>query len=141
MQLLLDTVENAVICKTIYQSLNKYLEQNSYFTVENLPAEEYSEIRDDLTRENYWSKFAPFMPDCWINFLFSEGRFPGSQKLIILPQAEIPKFVKSQTLLSPTDLYQKYKATDAKALVSIQGLAALNIHLSGDRTISKNALT
>ena len=140
-QLLLDTVENVVICKKIYQSLYKYLEQNLYFTVENLPAEEYSEIKDDLTRENYWSKYAPFMLDCWINFLFSKGRFPGSQKLIILPQAEIPKFVQSQTPLSPIDLYQKYKATDAEALVSIQGLAALNIHLSGDRTISKNALT
>ena len=43
--------------------------------------------------------------------------------------------------LSPIDLYQKCKATDTKALVSIQRLAALKIHLGGDRTISENALT
>ena len=59
----------------------------------------------------------------------------------MLPQTEIAKFFKSQTPLLPIDLYQKYKATDAKTLVSIQGLAALNIHLDGDRTISKNTLT
>ena len=33
------------------------------------------------------------------------------------------------------------KQTDAKALVSIQGIAALNINLGGFRTISKNVLT
>ena len=112
-----------------------------YLTVENLSAEEYSEIRDYFTRENYWAKHATFELDCRLNFFFSKGRFPGSQKLIMLPQTEIAKFFKSQTPLLPIDLYQKYKATDAKTLVSIQGLAALNIHLDGDRTISKNTLT
>ena len=49
--------------------------------------------------------------------------------------------VKKQTLLSPIDLYQNFAATDARALVSIQALAALNIHLGGDETISKKALS
>ena len=43
--------------------------------------------------------------------------------------------------LSPIDLYQNFKATDARVLVSIQALAALNIHLRGDKTISKNAFS
>ena len=59
----------------------------------------------------------------------------------MLSQADIPDFVKTATLLSPIDLYQKFKATDAKALASIQTIAALNIHLGGDRDISKKALT
>ena len=103
-QLLLDTVENVAICKKTYQILCKYLEQNLYLTVENLSAEEYSEIRDDFTRENYWAEHAFFELDCWLIFFF-KGRFPGSQKLIMLPKAEIPKFVRSQTPLSPIDLY------------------------------------
>ena len=97
-QLLLDTVENVAICKKTYQILCKYLEQNLYLTVENLSAEEYSEIRDDFTRENYWAKHVFFELDCWLIFFF-KGRFPGSQKLIMLPKAEIPKFVRSQTPL------------------------------------------
>ena len=85
-----------------------------YLIVENLSAEEYSAIRDDFTRENYWVKHAPLLLVSWLNFCFSKGNFSGSQKLIILPQAEIPKFVISQMSLPSTDLYKKYKATDVK---------------------------
>ena len=59
----------------------------------------------------------------------------------MVPQAQIPPFIKAQTPLSPIDLYQNFKATDARALVSIQALAASNIHLRGDKKISKNALS
>ena len=51
----------------------------------------------------------------------------------MLPQADIPDFVKTETPLSPIDLYKKFKATDAKVLGSIQAKAALNIHLGADR--------
>ena len=59
----------------------------------------------------------------------------------MLPQADIPDFVKTETPLSPIDLYKKFKATEAKVLASIQALVALNIHLGGDRDVSKKALT
>ena len=79
--------------------------------------------------------------DCWSDFFFAKVRFPGFQELIVLPQAEIHKFVRIQAALSPIDLYQKFIETNAKALASIQALAALNIHLGGNRIVSKNALT
>ena len=59
----------------------------------------------------------------------------------MVPQTQIPSFVKTETPLSPVDLYQNFKVTDARALVSIQALAALNLHFGGDKTISKNALS
>ena len=55
----------------------------------------------------------------------------------MLPQANIPDFVKTETPFSPIDLYKKFKATDAKVLGSIQAKATLNIHLGADRNISK----
>ena len=110
-------------------------------TVENLSAEEFSEIKDDFNRENFWTKHVICQLDCWIAFFFSKGRFPGSQKLIMLPQADIPDFVKTETPLSPIDLYKKFKATEAKVLASIQAIGTLNIHLGGDRDVSKKALT
>ena len=55
------------------------------------------------------------------------------------PQGDIPDLVKTETPLPPTDLHKIFKATDAKALASIQAIAALNIHLGGDRDISKKA--
>ena len=137
--MLIDSAENVTIAKKTYQSLYKCLEQNFYLTVENLSAEEFEEMKDDFNRENFWEKHYANELDCWIAFFFSKGRFPGSQKLIMLPQANIPNFIKTGTSLSPIHLYQKFKATYAKALTSIQAIPALNIHLSGHRHISKKA--
>ena len=39
---------------------------------------------------------------------------------MMLPQADIPNFVKTETPLSLIDLYQKFKATDAKVLTSVR---------------------
>ena len=69
------------------------------------------------------------------------GRFLGSQKLAVLPQVEIPSFIKTEIPLSPVDLQKKIAGTNAKELVSFQELAALNIHLGGDKDVSKKALT
>ena len=56
----------------------------------------------------------------------------------MLPQADIPDFVQTETPLSPIDLHKKFKATDA--LASIQAIAVLNIHIGEDKDVSKNAL-
>ena len=40
----------------------------------------------------------------------------------------------------PVNLYKKFAGTDAKALVSIHALAALNIHLGGNKYASQIAL-
>ena len=78
-------------------------------------------------------------------FIFSKGRFPGSQDLIMLSQADIVNFIKTETPLSKINLYNKFKATDAKALGSIQAIAALNIYWNRNiryyRDISKKAPT
>ena len=43
--------------------------------------------------------------------------------------------------ISPIDLYKKFAGTDAKALVSIHALAALNIHFGENKFISQSALS
>ena len=92
-----------------------------------------------MQRENYWvNKDSIGLLHAWCDFFFN-GRFLGSQELIMVPQADIPPFVNTATPLSPIDLYRNFKATDAKALVLIQALAALNIYYGGNRQISKDA--
>ena len=135
------SIENATIAKKTYKSFYKQITNNLTFMLDNLPGDEFKEIINDLHTENYLpDDFHNFL-DCWCEFYFHEGRFPGSQELIMVPQAQILPFIKVQTPLSPIDLYQNFKATDVRALVSIQALAALNIHLGGDKTISKNVLS
>ena len=43
-------------------------------------------------------------------------------------------------LISPVDLYNKFAGTDAKRLVSIHALAALNIDFGGNKYISQVAI-
>ena len=93
-----------------------------------------------MKRENYWvNKDSIGLLDTWCDFFFNHGRFLGSQELIMVPQADILPFANTATPLSPIDLYRNFKATDAKALVSIQALADLNIYYGGNRQISKDA--
>ena len=132
-RLLMNSVENITICKKTYNTLFNQIAQNLSFTIKNLPADEMTEINKDLQRENFSANIETIdLLDCWCDFFFAKGRFQGSQELIMVPQAEIPKFVRTKTVLSPTDLYQKFEATDAKALVSIQAFAAPDIYLRGN---------
>ena len=96
-------------------------------------------IKEDFYRETFWADDVVTQLDCWIAFYFQQGRFPGSQKLIATPQVKTSPFLESDIPISPTDLYKKFAGTNAKALVSIQGLAPLNIHLRGNKFPSQNA--
>ena len=55
----------------------------------------------------------------------------------MLPQPKIPDFVRTQTALSPIDLYKKFSSTNVKVLVSIQALAASNFYIDRDKDISR----
>ena len=78
--------------------------------------------------------------DCWVPFYFKYGRFPGSQKLISIPQVKLLFFLKTDIPISPVDLFKKFTGTDAKVLVSVHALAALNIHFGGNEYSSQAAL-
>ena len=141
-QLIKSSSENITICKMVYQSFYNQVEQNLNLTISNWTADEMSEINKGLQRGNYWANIeTDDLLDCWSSFYFERGRFPVSQERIMVPQAEISKFVATYMPLSHIDLYDKFKRTDGKGLVSIQALAALNIHLGGNKIISKNTLT
>ena len=74
-------------------------------------------------------------------FFFKTGRFPGSKNLTIIPSGIIPAFVKTKDVISPSDLYETFKDSNAYGLVSTQFLAALNIYFNDDKLLSKNVMT
>ena len=131
-----------LFAKKAYETLYNQIDQNLSLTINILPADEIEEINIDLQRENYWVNKDLFgLLDTWCHFFFNHCTFASSQELIIVPQADIPPFVNTDTPLSPIDLYRNFKATNAKALVSIQALAALHNYYGGNRQISKDALS
>ena len=53
----------------------------------------------------------------------------------------MPEFLKTEMPLSPLHLYKKFAGTDAKGLVSLHGLAALNIYFGGSQHASQTAFS
>ena len=74
-------------------------------------------------------------------FFFKTGRFPGSEQLAIVPMDVMPPFVKTNEVIPLFDLYEKFNSLSAEGLVSSQFLAAFDIFMGGDKTISKNAMS
>ena len=107
--------------------------------MEKMSFDEYDIIKQDFYRENFGADHVVMELDCWISFYFKHGRFPGSQNLIAIPQVKaLP--LKTDIPISSIDCFKKFAGTDAKALVSIQGLAELNIHFGGNKFTSQQAM-
>ena len=106
-----------------------------------LSVDECDQKKDDFLRENFWWESVVPELDIWVPFYFEHARFPGSQKLILISKVSLPFFLKTDMAISPVDLYKKFAGADAKGLVSIHALAALNIHFWGNKYISQSALS
>ena len=76
----------------------------------------------------------------WIAGFHFTFNMEGSQKLISIPKVNLPYFLKTDMPISPVDLYKEFTGTDAKALVSIHALAAVNIHFGRNKYTSQVAL-
>ena len=81
-------------------------------TINNLPADEKQEINRDSQNLNYnltvrEKTLNQFIDSSalgfFIDFFQNEGRFPGTQDLIILPKPEIPNFLRTIDILSTND--------------------------------------
>ena len=76
-----------------------------------------------------------------VRFFSNYGRFLGSQELILVPQVEIPNFVKTNIPLSAIDLFREFNCTDARVLISIHALGVLNIFYGRSSQVSKDMLS
>ena len=110
-----------------------------------MPVDERNEIEHDLQRHNYFINLGNIndfsdhnVIDIFCNFFQQHGRFPGSQDLIVVPK---PYFIKTNKVISTNQYYEKFSSIDARALISIQALAALNIYYSESTEISRQVFT
>ena len=142
--------QNITICKQTYNRFYEQISSNFEMTINNLPADEKQEINRDLQNLNYnitvgeknLNQFIDTSAlDISADFFQNEGRFPGTQDLIILPKPEIPNFLRKHDILSTNDLFKKIPSSVAHGLVSINALAALNMYRGGMSTVSKNAMS
>ena len=137
---LLNTVEDVTIAKKSFEDFYNKIERNFYSTMLKLSIDERDKIKEDFLRENFCAENVVRDLDCWIAFYIKHGRFPGSQKLILTPQVKLPFFLKIDTPILPVDLFKKFAGKDAKRLVLIHALAALNIRFGRNKYSSQAAL-
>ena len=57
-------------------------------------------------------------------------------ELTVVPMGYVPKFINSNGVISPSELYEKFNSENSR-LVCVYFLAALNIHLGVEKIISK----
>ena len=77
----------------------------------------------------------------YAHFFNELGRFPGSLEFAIVPQGTIPNFINTSDIILLSDLYNRFKASDARELVSVQMLASLHMYLGGSPCISEKTVT
>ena len=71
---------------------------------------------------------------------FKFGRFPAINELTVVPMGDVPRFVNSNDVISPSKLYEKVNSKNSRGLVFLYFLAALSIHWGGEKIIWKNAM-
>ena len=137
---LLDTKENLLILKKTHNQLYDQIAKNFYEMLKKMPFDLYSEIEKDFLRENYEIDDVKNL-DSWVSFYFKHGRFPENNDLTILPQTNLPSVVDQLSVeVSPVQLYEKFKNTDSKNLVSFQAIVALFLYYGGEKLTAKKAM-
>ena len=71
------------------------------------------------------------------------GAFPTDENLVFIPEAQIPSFVKTERTISPRDLYDGFRGTDAYGLVGVQfdNRYVLHVFMGGESYLSSNAMS
>ena len=62
-------------------------------------------------------------------------------ELTVAQTGDVPKFVNSNDVISPSKLYEKFISENSKGLVCTYFLAVLYIHLGDEKITSKNAVS
>ena len=117
----------------------KTIARTFYLTIFKLSVDKKKETKEDLLSKNFSWKDSLTELDSWISFYYQYGTCPGSKTFINVPHVDQQIFLRTKTFLPPPDLYKKFAGTDAKGLVSLHALAALNIYFGGNRTASQTA--
>ena len=141
-----NSIENLTICKQLYTNSYNQIASNLAEAIRNLPPNELDEIDRDLELNYFFIDFnneknEEEIMNAYSYFYHALGRFLGKLDLVIIPKPDMPKFIKTDEIISPNQLYEILRGTDAKGLILVQVLAALNIHLGSDTELSRKTMT
>ena len=141
-----DTFENPDICKNFYSDIYENVGCVFQKYLQNVPDVLLQKIQDNI-RLNLFVNInlrngqnPNEILKTFDRFFFRFGRFPTINELTVVPTGDVPDFDKSNAIISPSELYEKF-SSGGRGLFCIYSLAALNIHLGGEKIISKDAIS
>ena len=113
-----NSVENLTICKTLYTNFYNQIAGNLSEAIRNLLSDELDEIDKDLRLKYFFTDFnnennQDKIMNAYSYFYHVLGRFPGKLDLVIIPKPDVPTFIKTDEIISPNQLYEKFRGTDA----------------------------
>ena len=142
LEIINDAIENLETCKSYYSDIyanvgcvfQKYLQNAS----DNL----IQKIQDDIRLNLFLNTYLKNEQNSneilrYLIVFFKFGRFPAINELTVVPTGDVPKFVNSNDVISPSELYEKLNSENSRGLVCAYFLAAPNIHLGGEKIILK----
>ena len=136
---LFSIIENVTAAKRVYRMIFDSVSRNFNLTINDLSYCRIKDISDDFSIKNYSYRDSLANLNDWISYYYLYGKFPGLDEFVNVPYHKKPYFLKTETQLSPSNLYSKFSATTAKGLVSFHALCALSIYFGGGKDISKLA--
>ena len=108
--------------------------------------EQLKKADKDLQLNNFFIDFdhkcnAQDLLKAYRHFFNELGRFPGSLEFAIVPEGNIPNFINSSYIILPSDLQNRFGASDARELVSLQMLTSLHMYLGGSPSLLQRTMT
>ena len=106
----------------MYREFNNLVAGHFAIMLNNLLSSELKKIRSDQEAHYYFIDFERDINseeylNVFCGFYHRNVRFPGSQKLIIIPIPRIPSFIKSDEMILPARLFERFQFTDVRGLV------------------------
>ena len=101
--------------------------------LKNLPILEQESVHEDLRLNEY--EFLDFnnaynqseLINTFDSLYYNFGRFSGDLNLISVPQVEIPKFIKSNDIISPLAFCLKYLNEDVRGLLCAKFFSSITM--------------
>ena len=124
LEIINDTIENLEICKSYYSDIythvgcvfQKYLQNAS----DNLIQKIQDNIRLNLFLNTYLKNEQNSNEILrYLIVFFKFGRFPAINELTVVPTGDVPKFVNSNDVISPSELYEKLNSENSRGFVYI----------------------
>ena len=107
-----DTIDNLAICKNYYSNIYANIGATFHQYLQKTPPK-IEEMEDDLTLNHYSfinlknEYITEEVMHTFDRFFFAFARFLAIDNLAIIPTGEVPSFVKSSNVISPSELYKK----------------------------------